>query len=69
MTIILVILFIILYCCCPIKVYEKFSTKGITYVTKLKDNAKYEGLEELDIPDDSDPGIKESLILHINQGV
>ena len=49
------------------KVYEEFSTKEITYVTKLKDNAKYEGLEELDIPDDSDPGvIKDEMIKKVN---
>ena len=38
-------------------VYQSFSTQKITYVTKLKDNAKYEGLEEIDIPDSADDGI------------
>ena len=38
-------------------VYERFSKENVTYVTKLKDNAKYEGLEEIDIPDSADAGI------------
>ena len=49
------------------KVYEEFSTKEITYVTKLKDNAKYEGLEELDIPDDSDSGIIKDEMIEISK--
>ena len=49
------------------KVYEEFSTKEITYVTKLKDNAKYEGLEELDIPDDSDPGVIKDEMIKISK--
>ena len=49
------------------KIYEGFSTKGITYVTKLKDNAKYEGLEELDIPDDSDQGIIKDEMIEISK--
>ena len=39
------------------EVYERFSKEGVTYVTKLKDNAKYEGLEEIEIPDNADDGI------------
>lgn len=38
-------------------VYERFSKEGITYVTKLKDNARFEGLEEINIPDNADDGI------------
>ncbi len=46
------------------KVYERFSTEDITYVTKLKDNAVYEGLDELDIPESADDGIiKDEVIM------
>ncbi len=51
------------------KVYEIFSQKDITYVTKLKDNAVYEGIEELDIPDDVDNGIiKDEVIMLRKKG-
>lgn len=44
--------------------YERFSNEGVFYVTKLKANARYEGLEELDIPDEADSGIiKDELIV------
>lgn len=39
------------------KAYQRFTTDDITYVTKLKDNAIYEGLDEFDIPDVADDGI------------
>lgn len=51
------------------KAYEGFSAKGITYVTKLKDNTKYVGLEEIDIPDNADDGIiKDEMIMLRKQG-
>jgi hypothetical protein len=37
--------------------YEKFIDNGISFVTRLKDNASYQCLEELDIPDHIDPGV------------
>lgn len=37
--------------------YEKFIGNGISFVTRLKDNASYQCLEELDIPDQIDPGV------------
>lgn len=37
--------------------YERFSNNQITYVTKLKNNAIYEGVDEIDIPDNADTGI------------
>lgn len=44
--------------------YERLSCGEITYVTKLKKNAKYEELDELDIPDNADDGIiKDEMIV------
>lgn len=37
--------------------YEMFSEKSIWYVTRLKDNAVYNPLEEFEIPDDTDNGV------------
>lgn len=46
------------------KEYERLSERKITYVTKLKKNAKYEGLDEIDIPDDANTGIlKDEIII------
>lgn len=46
------------------KEYERLSSRKIIYVTKLKKNAKYEGLEEIDIPDDANTGIiKDEIIV------
>lgn len=43
--------------------YEKFITEGISFVTRLKDNASYDSIEELDILEHIDPGvIKDELI-------
>jgi hypothetical protein len=43
--------------------YEKFITEGISFVTRLKDNASYDSIEELDIPEHIDPGvIKDELV-------
>jgi hypothetical protein len=46
--------------------YEKFTQKGIYYVTRLKDNAVYQSAAEYDIPDDADTGIlkDEEIILY-----
>ena len=46
------------------RAYERFSAKGITYVTKLKSNAVYEGIDEIEIPDEADAGIiKDEVII------
>lgn len=37
--------------------YEKFTKEGVFFVTRLKEGAYYEDLEELDIPDHIDPGV------------
>ena len=37
--------------------YERFTREGFFYVTRLKDNAKYETGAEFDIPDQADNGI------------
>lgn len=37
--------------------YQRLSLSEINYVTKLKINAKYEGIQEIDIPDQMDAGI------------
>jgi hypothetical protein len=37
--------------------YQEFSDSFIWYVTRLKDNAKYEAQEEFDIPDECDSGV------------
>lgn len=37
--------------------YEAFTKSSIWYVTRLKDNALYEGREEFDIPDGADSGV------------
>ena len=43
--------------------FAEWTKNNVFFVTRLKENAKYEGLEELDIPDDCNPGvIKDELI-------
>jgi hypothetical protein len=37
--------------------YERFTWKGIFYVTRLKDNARYKVGKEFDIPDEADSGV------------
>lgn len=37
--------------------YEVFSKKSIWYVTRLKDNAVYDPLEEFEVPEDADSGV------------
>jgi hypothetical protein len=37
--------------------YERFTKEDVFYVTRLKDNAKYEIGEEFDIPDKADSGV------------
>lgn len=49
--------------------YERLSQAGITYVTKLKKNAKYEGLEEVEIPDNADFGIIKDEVIMLRKGV
>ena len=36
--------------------YAKWTTKGVHFVTRLKDNAVYDGLEEMEIPDNIPTG-------------
>lgn len=37
--------------------YEVFTGKKIWYVTRLKDNALYDSIQEFDIPDEAHPGV------------
>jgi hypothetical protein len=37
--------------------YERFTEEGVFYVTRLKDNARYEAGKEFDIPDEADSGV------------
>jgi hypothetical protein len=37
--------------------YERFTGEGVFYVTRLKDNARYETGGEYDIPDEADSGV------------
>jgi hypothetical protein len=37
--------------------YERFTQEGVFYVTRLKDNAKYDAGKEFDIPDGADSGV------------
>jgi hypothetical protein len=37
--------------------YERFTKEGVFYVTRLKDNAKYEAGKEFEIPDEADSGV------------
>ena len=39
------------------KVYQHFTEREITYVTKMKSNASYQSTEEFDIPEIADAGI------------
>jgi len=50
--------------------YEAFSTKGIYYVTRLKDNALYQVKQEYDIPDEADSGVlkDEEIVLCFGEG-
>ena len=49
--------------------YERFSTTGIWYVTRLKENALYNARQEYDIPDNADSGVlkDEEIILYYGQ--
>lgn len=48
--------------------YERLSKSDISYVTKLKSNALFEGVEELDIPDTADNGILKDEIIILRKG-
>lgn len=48
--------------------YERLSQARITYVTKLKKNARYDGLEEIDIPDEADFGIIKDELIVLRKG-
>jgi PII-like signaling protein len=37
--------------------YERLTREGVFYVTRLKDNAKYDAGEEFEIPDEADSGV------------
>lgn len=45
--------------------FEQYSAQGIYFVTRMKDNAVYKSIEELDIPDDTDDGIIKDEIVSI----
>lgn len=45
------------------KAYQAFTEQSITYVTKMKDNAVYLSIEELDIPQHADDGILKDEII------
>ncbi|NDV96933.1 IS4 family transposase [Dysgonomonas sp. 521] len=49
--------------------YERFTREGVFYVTRLKDNARYDAGEEFDIPESSDSGVlkDEEIILHYGE--
>lgn len=43
--------------------YEEFCSNGVYFVTRLRENAAYQSLQDLDIPEEIDPGIiKDELI-------
>ncbi|GHT24862.1 hypothetical protein FACS189430_10570 [Bacteroidia bacterium] len=46
--------------------YERFTKEDVFYVTRLKDNAKYDAGEEYDIPDEADSGVlkDEEIVLY-----
>jgi len=49
--------------------YQEFTERSIWYVTRLKDNAKYEARKEFDIPDECDSGVlkDEEIILSFGE--
>jgi len=47
------------------RMYEKFNKDEISFVTRLKDNATYECIEELDIPDKIDTGVIKDEIVQL----
>jgi hypothetical protein len=48
------------------KVYDKFCLTGTGFVTRLKDNAKYYQIEELDIPDEIHDGVIKDEIIEVD---
>jgi hypothetical protein len=46
--------------------YKRFTTEGVFYVTRIKDNAKYDAGKEFDLHDEADNGVlkDEKIILH-----
>ena len=50
------------------KMYQSFTEQGITYVTKMKTNAVYSPILEMDIPDDTDQGIIKDEIVRVRYG-
>lgn len=49
--------------------YQEFTDRSIWYVTRLKDNAKYEARKEFEIPDECDSGVlkDEEIILSFGE--
>jgi len=47
------------------KQYGQWSLEGVYFVTRQKDNAVYESIEEIEIPDESDGGIIKDEIIEI----
>ena len=48
--------------------YEQFTDQGVWYVTKLKSNALYSSVQEIDIPDTADNGILIDEIIELRYG-
>lgn len=48
--------------------YEQFTTQGVWYVTKLKSNALYSSIQEIDIPETADTGILIDEIISLRYG-
>lgn len=48
--------------------YEQFTNQGVWYVTKLKSNALYSSVQEIDIPDTADNGILIDEIIELRYG-
>jgi hypothetical protein len=48
--------------------YEQFTDQGVWYVTKLKSNALYSSVQEINIPDTADNGILIDEIIELRYG-
>lgn len=48
--------------------YERYTKNKITYVTKLKKNAKYEPIEEFDIDDETDDRVLKDEVISVKYG-
>jgi IS4 transposase len=48
--------------------YKRFTKEGFFYVTRLKDNVRYECGEEFDIPDEADSGVLKDEEITLSNG-